>query len=338
MSLQECGISHVPTERKSRLPFPQIRKTRDELLKEGGLQIAYQITSTFIIIQNGDARIFREHGGKLVIHPFESLPEALDQCERVIQKKLGFQRRIGEVFINIAGENEELVKIGAMLLTGADEYYSIPFPERKTYAKRLADEAKELIREKRNIYKQTAEKTLQIILEADDEFRDDAKELLKAGKNVFDAAIDGVKIVNGETIRLVNGQLYFEDCGSRSLKIFERLAGYHEQLKNLNETIDDGDAEAIRERKRLTKELGRKFKEEGPFWRAIEGIKPNPFFKRLHSHSVNSLIRLPWAMTTGRFKDTERLLAKAVTELSALERDYERGMIRLLPTKSTANP
>lgn len=137
---------------------------------------------------------------------------------------------------------------------------------------------------------------------------------------------------------MVNFILRFEDCGSRSLKIFERLAGYQEQLKNLNEVIDGGDTEAIRERKRLAKKLERKFKEEGPFWRAIEGIKPNPFFKRFHSHSVNSLIRLPWAMTTGRFKDAERLLAKAVTELSALERDYERGMIRLLQPESTSKP
>lgn len=339
MNKKERGISPAkPTSRewRGRLPYRDIIQGRDILLKENDLEIAHEITSTFIIDQKGNARIFRELRGELVMHSFDSLPKALDQVERVIQHKLGFQKRIGKVFLDIYGENEDLAKIGSMLLNGADNYYEIPLENRNAYAKSLARTAKDELKGKRNVHKAAAAEALRIILESDDEFRDDAEGLIRAGKDAFDAVISGVRIVSGETVRLVGGQGWFEHWGKQSLKIYERIAYYYDQLKALNEGAKEEGK--IEERKKLVQEMAEKFKEGGPFWEAIGKIKANPFFKRFNSPQVKGLIELPWALSTGRFEKAEKDLAKAIVKLSALERDFERGRVRLLPTKSTSKP
>lgn len=339
MDQRERGISpaeSTPQERRGRLLYSEIRKERDRLLEENGLEIAHQITSTFIIDQGGKARIFRELRGELVIHSFDSLPQALDQIERVIQHKLGFQKRIGKVFLDIYGENEDLAKIGSMLLFGADNYYEILPEAREGYAKSLAITARNELKGKRNVHKAAAAEVLRVILESDDEFRDDAAELIKAGKDAFDAAISGVRIVSGETVRLIGGQYWFEHWGKQSLKIYERLAYYYDQLKVLNEKAKEG--KRIEERKKLAQEIAGKFKEGGSFWEAIGEIKANPFFKRFDSPQIKGLRELPWALSTSRFKKAEKDLAKAIVKLGALERDFERGRIRLLQPKSTSKP
>lgn len=342
MNQRERGVSpaeSTPRVEWRRLRYPDVVQLRDRLLEEKGLEIAHQITSTFIIDQKGNARIFREFRGELVMHSFEysdSLPRALDQIERVIQHKLGFQKRIGEVFIDIAGENKDLTRIGSMLLYGADNYYEIPPEARKAYAKSLARKAGKELEGKRNVHKAAAAEVLRVILESNDEFRDDADELIKAGKDAFDAVISGVRIVSGETVRLIGGQVWFEYWGKQSLKIYKRLAYYHGQLKALNKKAKK--EKGIEERSKFAREMEEKFKEGGSFWEAIGKIKANPFFKRFNSSHIKKLIELPWALSTGRFEEAEKNLAKAVVKLSASERDFERGKIRLLQPKSTSRP
>lgn len=334
MTKQERGISPAPEQRKEWLSR---YKDIQSVIKEKNITVVKELTSGFIIDDRGESWIFRRSpNGKIVPHHFTTLEKALDQIERVIQKKLGFQKKIGEVFINIAGENQDLVKIGSMLLKGADEYYDLPFHSRKAYSESLAAEAIPDLKRTHNVHKKAAAEVLQTILVSDDEFRVDAKQLIKAGKDAFDAAIEGIGIVNGETIRLMAGQYYFELWGLRSLRILERLADYHERLKTLNKAVKRG--ESIKERERLARRMEEKFKEKGPFWREIDKIKANPFFKRFNSSSVQHLRELPWALSTGRFDFAQKRLARVITELSALERDFDRGKIRLLQPKSTSRP
>ena len=355
MRHKERGISPAeltPKERRIRLPYSDIMQSREKLLEEKGLEIAHEITSTFIIDQEGGAIIFREFRGNIVMHSFESLPRALDQVERVIQHKLGFQRKIGEVFINIYGENEDLVRIGTMLLIGADKYYELPLSARGAYSKSLARKAKTDLEKKHNIHKKAAAEVLKQILESDVEYRDDAKNLIKAGKDAFDAAISGVRIVGGETARLVRGQFLFEHWGNQSLKIHEGIASYYKQLQTLNRAVKklkgkdvdfspyhkEKEKLARKMRENLARRMAGKFKDQGSFWQRTAEIKANPFFKRFHTTRIEGLIELPYMLTTDCFGAAEKKLADAVTELSALERDFDRGKIRLLQLKSTSRP
>lgn len=327
MSKQERGISPAPERWRE---WSARVKDIQTIIKEKNITVVKELTSGFVIDNQGDFWIFRRSpDGNIIPHHFTTIERAIDQIERVIEKKVGFQETIGRYTLRTFGDNADLTKIGTTLLESSRHLKTLPLEARGEYAQEIAADIRPKLTRARNIYKKEAAKILSQIITSEREEAKTAKVLERAGIDVFQAAIDGIRIISGENVRLISGLHRLDVWGKRSLDVYGLLIGHYKYLKGLNRAVEKNQPLAERKREHFGHGLIESLtRNRGIFWK-IDHIEGNPFFKRFQSREVQILRNIPELINEGRYDQVERRLEEAVNKLRAIRRDWRRAKVRL---------
>lgn len=323
----EQGISPAPEGHQR---WSTRLKDIQAVIKERNIIVVKELTSGFVVDNKGEYWIFRRMpDGQIVPHNFKTIEKALDQIERVIEEKAGFQETVGRFTVKIAGQNEDLTKTGAFILKAGEQIRTLPPELRHEYIVEISEENLQKLENARNIHKKEAAEILRQIIVTGDKEAESAQKLKKAGSDVFQAVIDGIGIISGENIRLMSGLLWLDTWGRRSLDVRGLLVEHYRYIKDLNKAVRENKPRAEQERRYFGRGLIESLtRHQGIFWK-IDHVEGNPFFKRFQSPEVKTLRTLP-ELVEGRDHDLiEKRLEAAVKKLRAIRRDWKRAEIRL---------
>lgn len=306
------------------------------IIKEKNITVVKELTSGFIIDDRGEPWIFRRSpDGEMVPHHFTTLERALDQIERVIEKKAGFQETIGRYTLEIFGENAGLAKIGTTLLESSRLLNTLPPEVKEEYVQEIANDIRPELNRARSRYKKEAAEILHQIIATGGEEAKTAKKLEAAGIDIFQATIDGIRIISGENVRLISGLHWLDVWGRRSLDVYGGLIGHYKYLKELNRAVEKNKPQAAQKREYFGRGLIESLtRDRGILWK-IDHIEGNPFFKRFQSREVRALHTISELINEGNYNLVEKRLREAINKLRAIRRDWKRAEIRLTgkPTK-----
>jgi len=315
--MHERPSHYTPT--KDRLRELKERKGRiDQTVRELGMNVTHEITLGFLVDDKGNYHLLRKSRGELVDHQFPTIDQALNQIERVIETKLGFQEKIGrQIKIKFTGENEELVKIGAGLIESAKLYPTLPLKQQAKYAQEMAEMFLPALTNAQNVYKKRAAEILRTIIAS--EPPDTAEKLIEAGGDAFEAAIHGIHILTGETIRLIGGAGRQDVWERRAIDVYGRLLMHYDKFRSL-----EGE-----KRKACVKGIIYSLRGRWGIKDKLNSIKGNPYFKRIQSREIRRLDKLEHYLEDENFEAIERTLVGAIKKLRAIPRDRSRRINRL---------
>lgn len=301
------------SRRKKRHQEIAQRRTKiEQKVAELGINVIHEITMGFLVDDKGNYHILRETHGEIADHPFLTINEALNQVERVIEEKLGFQEKIGSRIVKIDGENKELVKIGTELLEAARCYPTIPLKKRRRFAEKMAKDLIPQLENARNLYKKQASQILKEIIVS--ESPDQAEKFEQAGRDVFEAAINGIRILSGETVRFIAGTHWQDIWEKRAIYVYKTLMMHYDNFLSLKG----------KKREACIRGIIGSLKGSWGMRDKLNSIKGNPYFKRIRSREIRRLEKIEKYLEKGDFKSIERTLVGAIKKLRAIPRDRKR--------------